>query len=438
MQIVDTAFREAAADGKPVRVAIIGAGWSARRLVYQFHKFVPGVNVVGVANRTLRSAEDAASAAGIAEYRRADSQALVDKFTRAGACVITDDAELLCASPLVDVVVESTGSVDYAAHVAVAAISNGKHVVALNAELDATLGPILAHRARSAGVVFSNSDGDEPGVAMNLIRTVRSLGLRPVVAGNLKGFYDRYRNPDSQAAIAAQLGQKPGSMTHFADGTKLSMELTVLGNALGWGVLKRGMHGPSLGHVNDAAAYFETELASFPETSGFVDFLLGASPGTGAFVVGHSDDDMHKDYLAYLKLGDGPYYVFYTPFHLPQLEVANTVGRAFFFGDAAVSASAHPTCETIAVAKQDLPAGTRLDGIGGFHTYGLIDNYRTAREQHLLPMGLAKDRVLARPVRVDTPITERDVLQVNEHSLAQRLRLEQDDLYLSAPGEIGG
>src|SRR5690606_24149891 len=132
-------------------------------------------------------------------------------------------------------------------------------------------------------------------------------GLEPVLAGNLKGFYDRYRNPDTQVAFARQWGLKPQAAAHFADGTKLSMELNVLANATGFGVAKRGMHGPSLQHVNDSAAWFKDKIRE----GGMVDFLVGAAPSTGAFVLGHTTDDMRKDYLRYLKMGDGPYYVFY-------------------------------------------------------------------------------------------------------------------------------
>ena len=183
---------------------------------------------------------------------------------------------------------------------------------------------------------------------MNLVRFVKSIGLMPVIAGNLKGLYDRYRNPTTQEAFARANHQKPTTMTSFADGTKLSMELSVLGNALGFGVAKRGMYGPALDHVNDAPQYFLDKSIE----GGMVDFLVGAQPSNGAFVVATTDDPMRKEYLRYLKMGDGPLYVFYRPFHLPQLEVPLTVARAALFQDAAVTPRGLPTCDAVTMRQK--------------------------------------------------------------------------------------
>ena len=166
------------------------------------------------------------------------------------------------------------------------AVEHGKHIILMNVELDATLGPILKAHADRAGVVYSNSDGDEPGVAMNMLRFVKSIGLRPMVAGNLKGLYDRYRTPETQRGFAEAHNQKATTMTSFADGTKLSMELTVLANATGFRVARRGMYGPALNHVNESSGFYADKLLD----GGMVDFLVGAAPTNGAFVVGYSED----------------------------------------------------------------------------------------------------------------------------------------------------
>jgi predicted homoserine dehydrogenase-like protein len=210
-------------------------------------------------------------------------------------------------------------------------------------------------------------------------------------------------------------------MAHFADGTKLSMELNVLANAAGFKVGRRGMYGPKLLHVNESPAFFVDKTLE----GGMVDFLVGAAPGNGAFVLGYSTDAMRKEYLKYLKMGDGPLYAFYTPFHLPQLEITNTIARAALLGDAAVAPLGAPTCESIAMEKRDLRAGDMLDGMGGFTCYALLENYEIARQQRLLPMGVSEGCRVAKDVSKDTPLRYDDVT-LPAGRLVDKLRSEQD------------
>jgi len=239
MIIVDTALAARVRQGNPIRVALVGAGFSGRTVAYQIITGFPGLRLVAIANRTLDRAREAYALAGVPELVEATSPTQLEQAMARGQSAVTTDPSLLCEAQGIEAIIETTGTVEFGARVVLDAVHHGKHVVLLNAELDATLGPVLKARADQAGVIISNTDGDEPGVAMNLARYVRSIGLEPVVAGNLKGLYDPYRTPDTQAAFAAQHGQKATSMTSFADGTKLSMELTVLANALGFGVGKR-------------------------------------------------------------------------------------------------------------------------------------------------------------------------------------------------------
>ena len=233
--------------------------------------------------------------------------------------VLTDDASILTKCDGVDVVLEVTGTVAPAARVVLQAFKNRKHVVLVNAELDSLLGPILKIKADQAGVVLTHTDGDEPGVAMTLLRYLRTLGLRPVAAGNIKGMVDYYRTPATQEAFAKKNDQDARKVTSFADATKLSMETTVLANATGFRVGRRGMHGPACGYVREVGGLLP---AAEMLDGGLIDYALGAAPHTGAFVVIHEDSPLKKAQLAYYKLGDGPFYVFYTPFHLPHLQIA--------------------------------------------------------------------------------------------------------------------
>ena len=295
----------------------------------------------------------------------------------------------------------------------------------VNAELDATVGPMLKRKADDAGVVLTNTDGDEPGVTMNLLRYVRTIGLQPVLVGNVKGFIDPHRNPETQRAFAESVGQHPKMITSFADGTKLSMEATIVANAAGLRVVERGMRGNACDHVRDVVELFDPgELLA----GGVVDYVLGAEPGSGAFVVGHTEEAIPAQYLKYFKMGDGPFYVFYTPWHLPHAEAPLTAARAALFHDASVAPLAGPRCDVVTVAKRDLRAGETLDGIGGFDCYGTIENHAVSRAEELLPMGMSAGCVLNADVAIDEPVRFADV-EVPGGRLVDAIRAEQDALF---------
>jgi predicted homoserine dehydrogenase-like protein len=241
---------------------------------------------------------------------------------------------------------------------------------------------------------------------MTLLRYLRSLGLHPVAAGNIKGMVDYYRTPETQRAFAEKNDQDARKVTSFADATKLSMEATVLANATGFRAGRRGMYGPACKYVGDMAGLLPADQML---EGGLVDYALGAAPHTGAFVIVHEESALKKAQLAYYKLGDGPFYVFYTPYHLPHIQIASTIGRAVIHRDPTVAPIAGPVCEVVTVAKRDLKAGERLDGIGGFAAYGLIDNAAVARAVSALPIGLSEGCVLRRDISKDNVVSLDDV-----------------------------
>jgi predicted homoserine dehydrogenase-like protein len=401
MVILDKALEEREREGHPVRVGLVGAGFMGSAVMHCL-RALPGVRLVAVATRTPARAEAQLRRDGVSELRLADNADGIDDGAAEAVPVVTAHASAICSARSVDVVIEATGSVDYGAEIVLEAIRHRKHVVLMNMTLDATVGPILKTRADEAKVVFTQTDGDEPGVAMNLLRLVRQLGCRPVMAGNIKGFYDRYRTPETQREFAAAVGQDPQMVASFADGTKLALETTVLANATGFGVRQRGMTGFRCQHVRDLPGLVDAnELLASP----VVDFVLGAEPGSGAFVVGHDADPSAAEYMRYFKLGDGPLYVFYTPFHLPHREVGLTAARAALFADAAAAPAGAPVCEAVTIAKRDLEPGEVLDGPGGFLTYGLTENAETSTREGLLPIGLSEGRRLVKAVARDDPLT---------------------------------
>jgi predicted homoserine dehydrogenase-like protein len=364
--------------------------------------------------------------AGADDVEVVESAAELEAAVAAGRYAITDDPRVVTEAGPIEAVIEVTGTVEEAATVVLSAIEQGKHVVLMNAELDGTIGPILKTYADRAGVVFTNADGDQPGVIANLHRFVRGIGVRPVLCGNIKGLHDPYRNPTTQEGFARQWGQNPMMVTSFADGTKISFEQAIVANATGMRVAKRGMHGPTVEpgtHIREAVTLFDAE--ELLEGPGVVDYVVGAEPGPGVFVLGTHDHPQQRHYLNLYKLGEGPLYCFYTPMHLCHFEVPNTVARAVLFGDATIAPLGGPLVDVVAAAKIDLETGRELDTLGGYTVYGLAENSDVAAADRLLPIGLAPGCRVRRDVAKDAVLTYDDV-ELPTGRLGDRLRAEQD------------
>jgi predicted homoserine dehydrogenase-like protein len=423
MHIVDTALRRREEEGAPIRVGVLGAGFMAAGLVNQIVNTTPGMVVACIANRTAAKAREIAVAAG-ATVTTVDTAADLAAAIDAGRCAVTDDPFLMCESDRVDAIVDVTGAIEYSAHVVLRAIDHGKHVVLMNAELDGTVGPILKTYADRAGVIVTGCDGDQPGVQMNLYRFVRGLGLTPLVCGNIKGLQDPYRTPTTQAAFAQRWGQNPTMVTSFADGTKISFEQAIVANATGMSVSKLGMEGRDFdGHVDELTTMYDVD--ELRRSGGVVDYVVGSKPGPGVFVLATHDDPKQRHYLDLYKLGSGPLYSFYTPYHLCHFEVPNSVARAVIFGDAVLQPLDGPRVDVVATAKQDLREGQEIDGLGCYDTYGQAENHQRVRDERMLPIGLAEGCRLVRDVPKDAVLTYDDV-EVPSGRLADELRAEQD------------
>lgn len=425
MIIIDRALQRRHEAARPVRVGIVGAGFIGQAVAYQIENHITGMNVVAISNRTLSKAGDAYDKAGITEACKVKTVLQLDESIAKRRYAITDDYLHLCRAEGIDVVIDATTDIEFSAHVVINSIMNRKHVVLLNADLDATVGPILKVYADHAGVVISGMDGDQPGAMMNLLRYVRTVGYHPVLAGNIKGMQDHYRTPATQRDFSARYGLSPRLATSFADGTKISMENTLVANATGFRVGKRGMYGPSCKHVSEAKDLFPLDKLL---NGGLVDYILGAEPSPGVFVLGYDDQPLRQSHMRYYKMGDGPLYVFYAPYHLAAMEVPLTAARAVLFNDAAIAPLAGPICDVISIAKRDLRTNEILDGIGGFTCYGVIENSDICKAQNLLPMGLSRGARLNRNIPKDQAITLSDV-EIPGNRLIDRLRSEQDNYF---------
>ncbi|MEN8129483.1 MAG: Gfo/Idh/MocA family oxidoreductase [Pseudomonadota bacterium] len=430
MIIVDKALQKRQEKGDPIRVGMVGAGFMGRGIALQIFNSVPGMDLVAISNRSLDAAKRVYEEVGQQDVDIIESSlSQLEQSISNGRYVVTEDPDLLCQTEMIDAIIEVTGAVEFGAGVVLKAIEHGKHVIIMNAELDSTVGPILKAHADRAGVVFTNADGDQPGVIMNLYRFVKGIGVRPVLCGNIKGLQDPYRNPTTQAEFARRWKQQPHMVSSFADGTKISFEQAIVANATGMRVAKRGMYGPTVPAgtpIKEAVDWYPLE--TLLEGAGIVDYVVGAEPGPGVFVLGTHDHPTQQHYLELYKLGAGPLYCFYTPYHLCHFEVPTTVARAVLFDDAAIAPIDRPRVDVVATAKKDLGKGEILDGIGYYMTYGQAENSDVVRSQGLLPVGLAEGCRLNKDISKDKVLTFQDV-ELPKGRLCDRLWDEQNQYF---------
>ncbi|MBD2499575.1 NAD(P)H-dependent oxidoreductase [Anabaena azotica] len=432
MIIIDNALKARAAAGNPVKVGMIGAGFMGRGIANQIINSVPGMELVAISNRSIDGAKRAYTEAGIEDIQVVDSVGELESAIAQGKYAITEDAKLICQADGIDAIIEVTGAIEFGAHVVMEAIAHRKHIIMMNAELDGTIGPILKVYADKAGVILSACDGDQPGVQMNLHRFVKSIGLTPLLCGNIKGLQDPYRNPTTQEGFAKRWGQKPYMVSSFADGSKISFEQAIVANATGMKVAKRGMLGYDFtGYVEEITNLYDVE--QLQQLGGIVDYVVGAKPGPGVYVLATHDDPKQRHYLNLYKLGEGPLYSFYTPYHLCHFEVPLSVARVVLFQDAVMAPLAGPLVDVVTTAKIDLKAGETLDGIGFYMTYGQCENSDIVQQQKLLPMGLAEGCRLKRDIPKDQVLTYDDV-ELPEGRLCDQLRAEQDKYF--APEKV--
>lgn len=423
MIIIDTALQKRAKANKPIQVGMIGSGEMAKGMINQIMHYTPGMTIAATYNRTPERAVDVYKALNIDKFLVTDDLVKANQAVSNGISVITGDLDLFLSLGDVEVVVESTGAISFGADTILKAFEKGKHVLSFNAELDSTLGPILYQKAKQFGVKYALGDGDQPGVTMNLYRYVKGMGFEPLVCGNVKGMLDYYRTPATQKAFADSWGMLPEMATNFADGTKVAFEQSCIANATGMHVAKRGMLGyESTDHIDNLTHLFDVD--QLREWGGIVEYVVGAKPSPGVFVYAASKDSYSAKYLKYGKLGSGPLYSFYVPYHLLFFDIASSIARLIDFDDPVIVPLGGSIVDVITTAKCDLKPGDVLDGIGGFKAYGLCENHSIVVGSELLPMGLSEGCRVIKPVAKNAVITYEDV-EIPQGRLIDQLMVEQ-------------
>ena len=281
----------------------------------------------------------------------------------------------------------------------------------MNVETDITVGPLLNWYAQQKGVIYALAAGDEPAACKELYDLATSMGFTIVAAGKGKNNpLDRHATPTDPAVMkeAARRGLSPNMLIEFVDGSKTMIEMAAVSNATGLVPDVRGMHGPltDRDHLNQTFAL--KEEGGVLNKMGVVDYGIGRV-APGVFLIVRTDHPRLREAMVLRDMGNGPYYTLFRPFHLCSIEVPLTCAMLTIRHKSNMKPLNRLVSEVFAVAKHDLNPGDVLDSIGGTAYYSLIDTYENAKEECLLPIGLAKGAKVIRPVKIDTPITCDDV-----------------------------
>ncbi len=390
----------------PIRVVITGMGAMGKGLLYQ-STVTPGFRCVGVCDLKVDVARKCVEEFGL-PARVVDNLSEAHDAARAGCVPVCEDGMLLAEMETADALIESTSCIEAAGRFALAALEHGKHLVLMNAEIDLIFGPYLMSRAHELGLTYTSCDGDQHGVIKRLMEDMRLWGFAPVMGGNMKGFLDRYSNPTKIIPEADKRNLDYRMCTAYTDGTKLNIEMSLLANAMNMRTAVPGMYGPRAGQVRDVLGLFDFPTL-WQDRVPVVDYILGASPDGGVYAVGYCEHPYQKSLLKYYKMGDGPFYVFYRPYHLCHVEAMETVAEAVLDGVSLLEPAAGFRTNVFAYAKKPLHAGEMLDGLGGYACYGLVENCPDQGRPAGLPVCLAEHVRLKRDIEADRPIMLSDI-----------------------------
>lgn len=379
-------------------IAVVGAGYVGTGVVHSIAQS-PGMSPCLVVNRNTDRAVAAFAQLGIDPESVVISEdaSVLTEALRAGKPSVTTHSSILTDLPI-DIVVEVTGALDYGTETILAMLDAGKHVVSFNAESDALLGWLFHERARANDVIYTIADGDQPGVLFRLKQEVEQMGFEVTALLNCKRHLDVHQNPETGAGYAARDTTSSHMTTAFGDGTKMQVEQAVVANATGTIPDVRGMHG-----IESSVATAAVDIPAALSAPGRVDFTLGGDFGAGVGIIGtHPNHELHSQAMGFYKMGPGPDYFFFRPYHLVHLEIPLTIAELMLDNEPLITIDQPHLAEVVAIAKKDLATSEKLDCIGGFSAYGHIDT--AAGAEGYLPIGLVEYATTTADVAQDEPI----------------------------------
>jgi len=428
----------------PIRVGIIGTGKFGCMYLSQVRK-VPGTHLVGIAELNIPKAFDNLKRT-LWPDERVNAKTLEEAYKTGKTCVIGDALELI-ASPFTDIIIDCTGNPELGIKHTLKCCEYGKHIVNVNVESDALAGPVLAKKAKEAGVIYSMAYGDQPAEICEMVDWARTSGFEVVCAGKGTRFQPKYHQstPDTiwdyygiSAEDAQKGGMNPKMFNSFLDGTKSAIEMAAVSNATGLSVNPAGLQFPACG-VDHLAWLLKPEAdGGILPGSGMVEVIASEERDGrpvfrdlrfGIYLTMTGDSEyMRSCYKEYGMVTDqtGKYTCLYRPNHMIGLELNVSI--------ASIGVRKEPTgypkmfkTDVVTIAKFDIPAGTVLDGEGGYYVYGNVMPARQSVEKGCLPLGFSGDKKTLRDIKAGEVLTY-DMVEYDPDCLTMRIRRELETM----------
>jgi len=392
----------------PTKIGIVGIGSIGRGMVLQ-SSLTPGIECSAIADINLSRAIEVAKQFNY-NYKVVNNLSEMNEAIRKGQLAVCEDGNLIASSEQINVFIESTSSIIGGGLFGDKALDHNQHLIMMNYEADLMYGSYLMTKARRNNLVYTVCDGDQPAVIKRIIEEVEFMGFKTVMAGNMKGFLNRYVTPLSIKEEAEKRDLDPKMCASYSDGSKLCIEMAVMANGIGGYTVIPGMLGPKMSNIHEIFDHYDFHKIWNGEDP-MVDYVLGAKPSGGVFVIGYTDHPYQKSTLSWLPpdMGPGPFYLFYRPYHLCHFEFAATVAEIVLNNRAVLKPDYGFKTNVYAYAKKDLKKGEMLDGLGGYGCYGLIENCSENKLKAGLPICLAENVSLKRDIPRDGKIFLEDI-----------------------------
>ena len=421
--------------GKPIRIGLIGSGEMGTDIVTRV-AHMSGIEIGAISELNVPAATKAVDIAyrEAGHSRQVTTASAMSAAMEAGKIAVTDDADLVINSGLIDVIIDATGIPSVGAEIGLRAMEHGKHLVMMNVEADVTIGAFLKSEADRLGVTYSLGAGDEPSSCMELIEFVSAMGHPIVAAGKGKNNpLNVDAVPHDYAEEAARRHMNVRMLVEFVDGSKTMVEMAAIANATGLVPDKPGMHGPAATLDQLAKVLVPERDGGVLSKVGVVDYSIGKGVAPGVFVIADMSHPRISERMEDLKMGTGPYFTFHRPYHLTSLEVPLTCARVVLYGKADMVPLPKPVAEVCAVAKKDMQAGEALDAIGEYCYRAWIMTASEARASNAIPCGLLQGGKVTAPMKKGELITYANAASAAGSKIAE-LRARQDKLVY---GNIG-
>jgi predicted homoserine dehydrogenase-like protein len=424
MELYDRLLKREA-EGNPINLGLVGCGQMGSGLMHVTNRMA-GLNSIAVSDIDVNRPLVELKSMGISESGICITNNLgeAEDALNKGKYLVTEDGLLLTKLEALDVLVEATGYTEIGAEVAWNCILNQKNVVMLNVETDVTIGVFLSRMAKKTGCVYTVASGDEPGVCKMLYNFASTIGFEVVCLGKGKNNpLNHYATPETCREEAESKDMNPKMLASFQDGTKTMVEMAAVSNATGLVPDIPGMNGPEVDLDDLVKVFIPKGDGGILSKRGCVDYSTGkVAPGVFA-IVATDETRIIKD-MKFLGMGDGPYYMFYRPFHLCNIETPIAAAESVLYGETTVIPKTLVS-EVVALAKRDLKAGEIIEGIGSADIFNTIYTYQDARAKKGIPMGIAPGGKVLRDTARGEMLTE-DNFAPDTSTLVYKLRQMQN------------